>query len=74
MKLFETGMFIWDENISFIKDSFDEYTIKHTGGPLIRLLRNFLQNEAALINEETLELLEPFFNLQTTDEQKLFSP
>ena len=56
-------MYIWDENIPFIKDSFEEYTIKHTGGPLIRLLKDFLENEAALINEETLELLEPFFSL-----------
>ena len=48
----------------FITDSFEGHTSKLMTGPLLANLLNFASNERDQINDETIELLEPFLNLR----------
>lgn len=58
-------MFIMKQNIDFIADSFEEYT-KTTliNSNFLKNLLDFSTNEKDNINEETIELLEPYLTLK----------
>lgn len=43
-------------------------------GPLLRNLSEFSLNEKDNINEETIELLDPYINLKTLDDEPIFVP
>ena len=59
----------------FISDSFENHTAKNMTGPLLQDLLNFSSYEKDQINEETIELLEPYLNLSDEKgEKKLFDP
>ena len=59
----------------FINDSFESHTAKNMTGPLLNELLHFSSYEKDQINEETIELLEPYLNLTSADgEKKLFDP
>lgn len=59
----------------FIADSYDNHASKRMVGPLLQELLFFSSNEKDLINEETIELLEPYLELRdVTGEKKLFDP
>lgn len=60
----------------FINDSFENHASKNMTGPLLQNLLYFSSNEKDQINEETIELLEPYLNLHPADEpdKKLFDP
>ena len=48
---------------NFIADSFENHAGKNMQGPLLQNLLYFSSNEKDQINEETIELLEPYLNL-----------
>jgi len=56
----------------FIKSSYDEYCSKKLQGPLLAQLLNFSNNDKDFINEETIELLEPYLTLKTEAGEPLF--
>ena len=58
----------------FIKDSYDEFGRQNLLGPLLKQLSDFSVYEKDNINEETIELLEPYINLKTVDDEPLFVP
>lgn len=58
----------------WIKDSFDKYTRTNLTGPLLKELAAFSKDDKDMINEETIELLEPYIQMQTLDGEKLFTP
>ena len=58
----------------FIKDSYDEYGRQNLLGPLLKQLSDFSVYEKDNINEETIELLEPYLCLKTCDDEPLFVP
>ena len=58
----------------WIKDSFDKYTRSNLTGPLLKELGQFSLNDKDNINEETIELLEPYITMQTLDGEPLFVP
>jgi len=61
-------------NTPFISDSYDECTSKNFQTPLLKNLLDFSTNDKDNINEETIELLEPYLTLKTLDGRELFSP
>ena len=56
----------------FIKSSYDEYCSKKLQGPLLAQLLSFSNNDKDFINEETIELLEPYLTLKTEAGEPLF--
>ena len=58
----------------FIKDSYDEHARQNLLGPLLRNLSEFSLNDKDNINEETIELLDPYIGLKTLDEESIFLP
>jgi len=63
----------------FIQDSYDDHTSRKLQGPLLKQLIDFSDNEKDNINEETIELLEPYLTVKTPpkdgkDGEKLFTP
>lgn len=60
------------EETPFIKDSYDEFTVKKLQGNLLKALLEFSENDKDFINEETIELLEPYLTLKTPKGIKLF--
>lgn len=60
----------------FINDSYENHAQKNMTGPLLANLLYFSSHEKDQINEETIELLEPYLNLSPVDEpdKKLFDP
>lgn len=63
-------------NHPWIADSYANHGIKNMTGPLLQNLLYFSSHEKNQINEETIELLEPYLNLSSTDDppKKLFDP
>ena len=61
---------------SFITDSFDRHSSKNMTGPLLANVLYFAENEMDCINDETIELLEPYLNLRNSknSKQKLLDP
>ena len=49
----------------FLKDSYDEFTLKTLQKDLLKRLIDFSEYEKDNINEETVELLEPYLTLKT---------
>jgi len=58
----------------FIEDSYEAYAKKQLMGPFLVLLKNFSSCEKDNINEETIELLEPYLTAKAPDGQELFAP
>lgn len=60
----------------FIQDSYDNHAKQQLTGPLLQNLLYFSSNEKDQINEETIELLEPYLELRDSGdpEKKLFDP
>ena len=60
----------------FIADSYERHACKNMTGPLLANLLYFSSNEMDCINEETIELLEPYLNLRNSknSKQKLLDP
>ena len=56
----------------FVKSSYEEHCSKKLQGPLLKQLIDFSDNEKDFINEETIELLEPYLDLKTEAGIKLF--
>ena len=59
------NLFIMKQDIPFIADSFDEYSkATMTNNAFLAQLFDFSNNEKDNINEETIELLEPYLTLK----------
>lgn len=59
------NLFIMKQDIPFIADSFDEYSKSTmTNNAFLSQLFDFSNNEKDNINEETIELLEPYLTLK----------
>jgi len=58
----------------FIEDSYESYSAKQLQGNFLGALFNFSNNEKDNINEETIELLEPYLTAKTPDGQDMFAP
>ena len=56
----------------FIQDSYDDYSSKRLQGPLLKELLYFSEFEKDNINEETIELLEPYLTLKSPKGEDLF--
>jgi len=56
----------------FIKSSYENHAGKKFQGPLLKQLNDFSNDEKDFINEETIELLEPYLTLKTPDGRALF--
>lgn len=61
---------------NWIADSYENHGIKNMTGPLLTNLLYFSSHEKNQINEETIELLEPYLDLQSAEDppKKLFDP
>lgn len=59
---------------SFVSDSYDDFTSKKFQGPFLKLLLEFSEKEKDNINEETIELLEPYLCLRNAKGEELFHP
>ena len=67
-------MNISKQNVEFIADSFDEYTKSTMIGPtFLKSLFDFSANDKDNINEETIELLEPYLTLKLPDGNDAFT-
>jgi len=55
-----------------VKASYDDYAGKKLQGPLLKQLIDFSENDKDNINEETIELLEPYLLLKTPKGEPLF--
>ena len=58
----------------FIEDSYDSYASKQLQGPLLKNLIDFSNGEKDNINEETIELLEPYLTAKAPDGNEMFTP
>jgi dynein heavy chain len=58
----------------FVKDSYDEFAGKKLQGPFLKQLIDFSNDEKDNINEETIELLEPYLNIKTPSGVPLYKP
>lgn len=58
----------------FIKDSYEEYSGKKLQGPFLKQLIDFSNDEKDNINEETIELLDPYLNVKTPAGVPLYKP
>ena len=69
-------VFIAKADHPFILPSYETHAAKLLTGPLLQNLLYFTANEKDLINDETLELLEPYLNFCSKDKppKQLFSP
>lgn len=56
----------------FIQDSYDDYSSKRLQGPLLKELLYFSEFEKDNINEETIELLEPYLTFKSPKGEDLF--
>jgi len=67
-------MVISKQNVEFLSDSFDEHT-KSTmvGANFLKNLLEFSQNDKDNINEETIELLEPYITLKLPSGEDAFT-
>ena len=54
--------------VPFIADSYDEHVRKLLTGPLLKQLTEFSINDKDAINDETIELLEPYINFSTDED------
>jgi dynein heavy chain, axonemal len=59
---------------SFVSDSYDEFTSKKFQGAFLKMLYEFSEKEKDNINEETIELLEPYLTLKNPKGEELFAP
>ena len=55
------------QNTPFIKTSYDEFSMRLLQGPLLEQLRNF---DLKTINEETIELLQPYLTLEAVESKE----
>jgi len=62
---------ILKQQTPFVKDSY-EFAIKKLQGNLLKDLISFSEDQKDFINEETIELLEPYLVLKTPKGEKLF--
>lgn len=67
-------MTILKQQNPFIADSFEEYSSKKFLGPLLQQLLTFSENEKDFINEETVELLEPYLLFKSPKGEEIFTP
>ena len=60
----------------FINDSYARYSSRNMSGPLLQNLLYFNEHCKDVINDETIELLQPYLNLSpsTQPDSKLFTP
>ena len=61
----------------WIKDSWDKHTrscLNDAPRPILKDIAAFLKDDKDSINEETIELLEPYLRMETLDGDKLFTP
>ena len=65
---------ILKQECPFIQDSYDEYAGKQLQGNFFGMLKSFSNEDKDNINEETIELLEPYLTSKTPDGQEMFSP
>ena len=62
-------------DVDFIKDSFEDYTKSTLGNArFLKILQDFSEKEKDNINDETVELLEPYLNLTLPDGRIAFDP
>ena len=62
-------------DVDFIKDSFEDYTKLTLGNVrFLKILQDFSEKEKDNINDETVELLEPYLNLMLPDGRLAFDP
>jgi len=67
------SLVILKQEIPFVADSFDNHckaTLKSSN--FLKDLIEFSNNEKDNINEETIELLEPYLNLRTPKDEEVF--
>lgn len=62
------------QETEFVQSSYDTYTKLKLQGPLLKQLFDFSENDKDNINEETIELLEPYLTLKTPKGDALFEP
>jgi dynein heavy chain, axonemal len=63
------------QDVDFLKDSFEEYTKRTlTDARFLKVLQEFSEFEKDNINDETVELLEPYLNLILPDGRNAFDP
>lgn len=62
------------QETEFVASSYDTFTKLKLQGPLLKQLFDFSENEKDNINEETIELLEPYLTLKTPKGDALFEP
>jgi dynein heavy chain len=68
------SLLILKQDIPFVADSFDNYTRYSLSNPnFLKDLFEFSQNEKDNINEETIELLEPYLGLVAPDGREVFT-
>jgi dynein heavy chain len=68
------NMAILKQDIPFVADSFEEYSkATLTNSNFLNNLFDFSSNEKDNINEETIELLEPYLTLRAPDGQEVFT-
>lgn len=73
----KTGDFwkIAKQEVYFIKDSFDQYTKSTLGNAkFLKILQEFSAEEKNNINDETVELLEPYLKLKLPNGKDAFDP
>jgi len=58
----------------FVKSSYDEYSNKKLQGPLLKQLQDFSENDKDNINEETIELMEPYLTVKTVKGELMYDP
>lgn len=59
--------------VNFFEDSFTDFACKLMTTDFTARLLNFSQNERDNINEETVELLEPYLTLKSSEGEDLFT-
>ena len=60
-------------DFEFIKDSFEDFTKSTLGNArFLKMLQEFSEHEKDNINDETVELLEPYLNLALLDGRLAF--
>jgi len=70
----QKSMNILKTDIPFVFDSFDNHTKLTLGSQtFLKDLLSFSQNDKDNINEETIELLEPYLTLRTPDDREVFT-
>jgi len=62
------------QETEFVANSYEAFTKFKLQGPLLKQLYDFSENEKDNINEETIELLEPYLLLKAPNGAALFEP